>query len=218
MARLKAVLFDNDGTLVDSYELLMECFRFATREVLGEPLPDEVIREKIGQPLAVQVLDFTDDPEKQQGIVDAYRARNAVVHDQMIAPFPDTCASLARLHDEGFLMGVVTAKRHETAWHGLEVVGAAPYLSCLVGADDCTPNKPDGAPVRMACQILGVAPADCAYVGDSPYDAMSANDAGCISIAVTWGMFPEERLRAAEPTYVCDSYPQLVDLLIGLKG
>ena len=217
MSGLKAILFDNDGTLVDSYELLMECFRFATREVLGEALPDELLSEKIGQPLVVQVLDFTDDPEAQQQIIVEYRAHNAQVHDEMLKAFPEAQPALARLAEAGFAMGVVTSKRHDIAWHGLELVGAAPYLSCLVGSDDCTPPKPDAAPVRAGCRLLGVEPGECAYVGDSPYDIQAGNAAGCTSVAVTWGMFPEERLRAEAPALVCASFGELVEELIARK-
>ena len=215
---LKAVLFDNDGTLVDTYELIMSSYRHATREVLGEALPDEMLSAKIGQPLAVQVLDFTDDPEKQEALVKAYRAHNGLWHDKTVTAFPGALDALRRLTQAGLALGVVTAKRHALAWRGLEIVGAAPYLSCLVGADDCTPSKPDAAPVLMACRTLGVAPSACAYVGDSPYDIQSGNAAGCLTVAVTWGMFPEERLRAENPALVCATFEELVDLLTAYRS
>lgn len=94
MAGLKAVLFDNDGTLVDSRELLLASFRYAGPAVLGRQLSDEEYLQKVGQPLAVQVKDYTDDPVLQERFCEAYRAHNKTVHDKMIKTFPGTVEAL----------------------------------------------------------------------------------------------------------------------------
>ena len=83
MAGLKAVLFDNDGTLVDSRELLLASFHYAGPAVLGRQLSDEEYLQKVGQPLAVQVKDYTDDPVLQERFCEAYRAHNKTVHDKI---------------------------------------------------------------------------------------------------------------------------------------
>lgn len=132
MAGLKAVLFDNDGTLVDSRELLLASFHYAGPAVLGRQLSDEEYLQKVGQPLAVQVKDYTDDPVLQERFCEAYRAHNKTVHDKMIKAFPGTVEALAELASAGLKLGVVTSKRHAVAWRGLEVVGAASYLDCCV--------------------------------------------------------------------------------------
>ena len=71
-------------------------------------------------------------------------------------------------------MGVVTSKMHALAWRGLQVVGAAPYLGCLIGADDCAKHKPDPAPILLGCERMGAQPEECVYVGDSPFDMRRA--------------------------------------------
>ena len=121
MAGLKAVLFDNDGTLVDSRELLLASFHYAGPAVLGRQLSDEEYLQKVGQPLAVQVKDYTDDPVLQERFCEAYRAHNKTVHDKMIKAFPGTVEALAELASAGLKLGVVTSKRHAVAWRGLEV-------------------------------------------------------------------------------------------------
>lgn len=112
MAGLKAVLFDNDGTLVDSRELLLASFHYAGPAVLGRQLSDEEYLQKVGQPLAVQVKDYADDPVLQERFCEAYRAHNKTVHDKMIKAFPGTVEALAELASAGLKLGVVTSKRH----------------------------------------------------------------------------------------------------------
>ena len=153
MAGLKAVLFDNDGTLVDSRELLLASFHYAGPAVLGRQLSDEEYLQKVGQPLAVQVKDYTDDPVLQERFCEAYRAHNKTVHDKMIKAFPGTVEALAELASAGPKLGVVTSKRHAVAWRGLEVVGAASYLDCCVGWDDIERPKPDPQPVVRGWRV-----------------------------------------------------------------
>ena len=144
-------------------------------------------------------------------------AHNKTVHDQMIKAFPGTVEALAKLASAGLNLGVVTSKRHEVAWHGLEVVGAAQYLDCCVGWDDVERPKPDPQPVQRGCEILGFAPAECLYVGDAPFDLQAGNAAGTKAAAVTWGMFDEARLAAENPTFVAHTWDELVKGVLGLR-
>ena len=108
-------------------------------------------------------------------------------------------------------MGVVTSKMHWLAWRGLEITGLAPYLDCCIGADDCERYKPEPEPVVRGCEALGLDPAECLYVGDSPYDIHAGNAAGCRTAAVSWGVFSLDEMRAEGPTYEFDSFEQLAD-------
>ena len=215
MAGLRAVLFDNDGTLVDTYELLMACFRAATADVLGEALPDAVLSAKIGTPLVEQVKDFSDDPAVQRRIVAAYKRHGALV-DDTIRGFPGMTECLQALAAAGLALGVVTSKMHASAERNLALAGAAPYLSCIVSPDDCPQHKPDPGPVLHACGLLGVEAGASAYVGDSPFDIRAGNAAGALTVAVTWGMFSEDVLRAEGPDRVCRSFEELTALLCAL--
>ncbi len=217
MAGLKAVLFDNDGTLVDSRDLILASFHHAGPAVLGRQLSDEEYLQKVGQPLNVQVKDFTDDPELQQRFCDVYRAHNKTVHDQMIKTFPGTAQALAKLADAGLALGVVTSKRHDTAVRGLEVTGLWQYCRCLVGWDDIERPKPDPQPVEVGCEMLHVAPAECMYVGDAPFDVQAGNAAGCATAAITWGMFDEARLAEESPTLIARSWDDLVRGILELR-
>lgn len=209
---MNAILFDNDGTLVDTHDLILASMRHSTRAVLGKVLPDEALMRKVGQPLVVQVRDFTADAMEQAEILRVYREHNHAIHDDMVRAFPGVREALAELAERGVRMGVVTSKMHALAWRGLEIAGLAPFLECCIGADDCERFKPEPEPVLRGVDALGVDAADCWYVGDSPFDIQAGNAAGCPTAAVTWGMFSEADLAAVSPDCICRSLSDLLKL------
>ena len=110
----------------------------------------------------------------------------------------------------GILRATLSPKLRVTAWHGLELCGLAPYLACCIGAEDCTRYKPEAEPVLRGAEELGLDPAECWYIGDSPYDIQAGKAAGCKTIAVTWGVFTEEALIEERPDQVCHTFAEVV--------
>lgn len=213
LANIRAILWDLDGTLQDSYELILSSMRHATRTLLGREIPDGVLMQKVGQPLSVQMWDFTDDEALHDELVRVYRAHNEAVHDEALRQFPGMREALERLQAAGYKMGVVTSKRHELAQRGLDVVGLDAYMDFVVGPDDCPGHKPDPAPVVYGCKLAGFAPGQCMYVGDSPFDMAAGRDAGCTTVAALWGMFPRDVMEAERPDFLCETVDDLVALL-----
>ena len=211
MTRFDGILFDNDGTLVDTHDLILSSFRYSTSTVLGKTIPDEVLMRKVGQPLATQMWDFTDELEVRDELLRVYRKHNEAVHDEMISVFPGVAEGLSRLAEAGVKMGVVTSKMHRLAWHGLEHCGLSRYFACCIGADDCEQHKPAPGPIEAGARALGLAPGTCLYVGDSPFDIQAGRAAGCATAAVLWGMFPSEDLLAENPTATFEDFALLTD-------
>lgn len=202
-SNVQAVLFDLDGTLLDTHDLLLATFRYATREVLDEVISDERLMAKVGQPLDVQMWDFTDDAAVHDELCRVYRAHNASIHDDMIRLFSGTVPMLERLKAAGLPLAVVTSKRHAIAMHGVELFGLQDYFEFLIGADDWPEHKPHPGPVAHGCDRLGMDCRACLYVGDSPFDMQAGSKAGCRTAAALWGMFPQAVLEAQHPTFVC---------------
>jgi len=206
---IKAVLFDLDGTLLDTHELILASMRYATREVLGEEIPEQRLMRKVGQPLATQLWEFSHgDASTHEALLRAYREHNGRFHDGMVRPFEGVRDVLVALQQEGYLLGVVTSKRHDLAMRGLSLFGLDAFMQCVVGSDDCDTHKPDPGPVRLGATLLGAGPDECFYVGDSPYDIQAGNAAGAITVAALWGMFAPEELVAEGPAYCC---PKITD-------
>lgn len=210
--RPQAVLFDFDGTVVDTHDLILASFHHAVQDVLGVDYADAVFERTIGKPLAVQMEDFAADPAVQEELCRSYREHNARVHEKLIRIFPGMKEAVGALRAAGLKTGIVTSKRHGSTLRGMRAFDLEPLFDVVVASDDCPAHKPDPEPVRQAARQLGVAPEMCAYVGDSPYDMQAGLGAGCLTVAVTWGMFAETTLRAEGPHLVMREVEELLCL------
>ena len=199
----QGVLFDLDGTLIDTYELILTSMQHATRTVLEREIAPETLMAKVGQPLAVQMRDFARTETECDELLRVYRAHNARMHDALARPFPGTAEALEALAEAGFALGVVTSKRHGPAMDGLRLFGLDGFFSCVIGADDWPEHKPAPGPVRHGAELLGIDPARCLYVGDSPFDMQAGRGANARTAAALWGMFAPEVLAAEKPDYTC---------------
>ena len=195
MIDIQAILFDLDGTLLDTEELILSSFRHATKTVLGESLPDDVLREMIGIPLKYQMQKIS--PEHAEEMLAVYRLHNFEIHDRLIRGFLGTAEALEILRAAGFRLGVVTSKMSERAQHGLELYHLEGFFEFVLGSDKTEQHKPAPEPLLVAAKLMGLDPVRCAYVGDSPYDMQAARAAGMCAVAALWGMFTRERLQEA---------------------
>ncbi|HEY3317675.1 MAG TPA: HAD-IA family hydrolase [Coriobacteriia bacterium] len=213
LARVEAVLFDLDGTLIDTVELILTSFRHATRVVLGESLPDEVMMAGVGMPLRQQMHDFS--PEHADELLRVYREHNAEAHDRMVHEYPGTEAVLTELQRRGMPMGVVTSKGTPMTLRGLRLFGLERFFGVVVTADDVPLHKPDPYPLRHAAELLGVGIERCVYVGDSPHDMEAARASRAVAVAALWGAFGAEAVLAPGPDFAIASLPELLPLLDG---
>lgn len=208
---VRAVLFDLDGTLVDTIELILASFRYATEAVLGEAIADDMLLAGVGTPLVTQMGSFSQ--EHAEELVRVYREHNASVHDGLAAEFPGTAEVLAELKAAGYPIGVVTSKLAAMAWRGLRLFGLAEYIDVMVGADDVTVHKPDPYPLNYAAALLGVPLTECAYIGDSPHDMEAAVAGGAVAIAALWGPFDRGVVMGPGPDFALESIAGLPLLL-----
>lgn len=207
---VEAILFDFDGTLADSIPLILESYRYATRAVLGRPLPDEILTANLGRPLIEQMRILV--PEQADELMRVYREHNLANHDRMIGVFPHVREVLDALAARGYALALVTSKGRELARRGLEATGLADLLATVVGLEDTEAHKPDPAPVLAALERLGVASERAAYVGDSPFDLAAGRSAGVWTVGTTWGPFSSLELERAEPDALIDDPRQLLEL------
>ena len=209
---LEAILFDNDGTLVDTRDVILDSFHFATETVLGYRPPDEKLLSMVGLPLAKQMWEFTDDQAIHDELCRQYRARTDIMHDAMISAYPQVGETLSLLKQRGFRLAVVTSKLHRVALHGLAFLGLDHYFDLIIGADDCPETKPSPGPLLAAASELQLAPETCAYVGDSPFDMQASSAAHCYTIAATWGFFERSQLMPYHPDAICDAFADIASL------
>ena len=214
---LSAVLFDFDGTLVDTTEMIHQSMRHATSSVLGrEDIPRETLLANVGQPLPRQMELL--NAEKAELLLEAYRSHHEEHHDALIGEFPGVDRSLSRLQAAGIKVAIVTSKRRPSVEMALDNFPALRnVVDRFVTMEDTTEHKPHPEPLLRGLELLGGVPKErAAYVGDSPFDVEAAKAAALTSVAVSWGAFSEGRLREAEPDHLVPDIGSAVDVLLTL--
>jgi pyrophosphatase PpaX len=210
--RFPVVLFDLDGTVIDSGAIILASMRHAAKEVLGAEPPDELLMAAVGGPgLEAQMHALA--PDHVEELVTVYRAHNEPLHDDLAC-----CAGvediLVRLKGEGRRLGIVTAKRRATVELAFNVLPLRQLFETVVGGDETKRHKPDPEPLLLAARRLTVSPTECAYVGDSPFDVRAAKAAEMFAVAVTWGGIHDRvRLEAEQPDAIVDNAGHLYAVL-----
>ncbi|HET6495085.1 MAG TPA: HAD hydrolase-like protein, partial [Thermoleophilia bacterium] len=147
------VVFDLDGTVVDTVELIVESFRYATRTVMGQMLPDAVITAGVGQPLMAQMQLLSS--EHAQELYDVYREYNHRRHDELIRGYAGIEEMLLALRTSGRRLGIVTSKGQDTTEMAFRAVGLADHFDAIVTASDTAEHKPSPVPLRLCLERLG---------------------------------------------------------------
>ncbi len=210
---LQAILFDLDGTLIDTVDLIRQSFRHATGTVLGRELPDEITMRNVGQPLEVQYRDMA--PAHADELLRLHREFTMAHHEDLAREYPGTRETLAEIRRREIPMGIVTSKGTQAARHGIDMFGLGGFMKAVVTADDTECHKPDPCPLRFAADLMGVDLGYCIYVGDSPHDMQAAVAGGAIAVAALWGAFPEGDLLVNGPAFALRGIGDLLALIDG---
>ncbi len=211
---IKGILFDFDGTLANTIDLIVAAFEYSCQKILGVKPAREAIINTIGLPLADAFVVLTHEPDKVTELRAAYGWFNKEHHDAMIEPIPGVKALLAALKKRGFKIAVVTSKKPPMLQRGLDCLGLSQYIDTQVTVLDTEFGKPHPAPVLLGCQRLDLKPEECICVGDSPYDMQSGRSAGTVTAAVKYTAFALDKvLLEGVPDFVIDEPEALLDLI-----
>jgi pyrophosphatase PpaX len=212
-----ALLFDLDGTLVDTIELIMQSMEFAFADFDGPRPSRELWLEGLGIPLRTQLAAHARTAEQLEWMIARYRLFQGEHHDRMTLLYPGVAEVLAALRADGHPMAIVTSKFHAGAVKALTHVACIEHFGAIIGGDSAEFAKPRPEPVLLALEKLGRAPDNAIMIGDSPHDIRAGNAAGVETAAVLWGPFTREQLVPAEPTYWLGSIGEL-PLLLAERG
>ena len=208
----RAVLFDLDGTLIDSVPLILSSMRHA---FAGHPNPPGVAEwvALIGTPLDAMIRRWAGDEADVERVKERYKEHQWAHHDAMVHAFPGVPAMLEALAARGVRMAVVTSKLEPSARRSLDFLGLSRHFELVVGLEATGRHKPDPAPVTHAVERLGARPGDAAFVGDSPHDVLAGNAAGVATVATLWGPFSREELARARPRAWAERPGEVVPVL-----
>jgi pyrophosphatase PpaX len=193
------VLFDLDGTLIDSIDLILRSAQFAFAKCGVDAPTDAEWLDGVGRPLPVMFGHFA--PGREPELIAAYREFQMANHDQLVTAYPGIPEMLEQLATAGHRLGIVTSKVSTLAMRGLTLTGIDRYFETVIGMDLCKRHKPDPEPVMIALDRLSSGPAGAWFVGDSVHDMESGNAAGVATVGALWGPFNAEQLAPSKPAF-----------------
>jgi pyrophosphatase PpaX len=211
--RRPVILFDLDGTLIDSIELILNSARYAFEKLDREPPPDSEWLAGVGIPLFTMFGRYGRDKEDVGALIAAYREYQIANHDRLTRCYDNVVDTVKSLKARGHDIGIVTSKSEALALRGLAHVGLARFMDTFVRSDGSTRHKPHPQHVQIALTRLGCAPGDAIFDGDSVHDILAGNAAGVPTVAATWGAFNRSDLESVSPSYFLDDISGLLEIV-----
>ncbi|MBM3909054.1 MAG: HAD-IA family hydrolase [Gemmatimonadetes bacterium] len=210
---LPALLFDLDGTIVDSIELIVQAADFAFDGREGPRPTREEWVALIGTPLAPMLRRWAHDEGDVKFLWDRYRAFQVEHHDRLVAPYPGVVELIRRLHARGHAMAIVSSKIEAGIRRSLDYIGVTDCFGALIGIEATEKHKPDPEPVLLALERLGVTANHAWFIGDSPHDIYAGHAAGVKTIGVLTGPYDRETMEAAKPLHLVTTLAEMEALV-----
>ncbi len=207
----QAVLFDLDGTLIDTLPLI-ECIFKKVFQEFNLPWQNGLVLQSIGLPLQ-EIVNKHAPPGQVEQIRKRYTELQDAHSKDWIKAYPGTIEILQRIKEQHLLTAVVTSKRRKPALQGMNHAGIKPYIDLIIAEEDAQCTKPDPAPINKALQILNINPLNAIFIGDSWYDVMAAKGAKVDCCAVTWGMASKKQLQSHAPAFLVDTWKDFWQIL-----
>ena len=212
--KITTLLFDLDGTLLDTNELIIKSFM----HTLDHYYPDRYKREDILPFMGPSLVEtFSSiDPERTEEMAQRYISFNMENHDRYVTEFEGVYETINKLKNAGFKLGIVTAKRAETVALGLKLTKLGPFFETVVTLDDVVHTKPDPEPVNKALDFFGARPEEAMMIGDNHHDILAGKNAGTQTAGVAWSLKGRDYLQRFEPDYMLENMVDLLQIL-GVK-
>lgn len=207
---IKTILFDFDGTLIDTNELIFHSFDYTFKKY-GYSFTKEEILKFNGPPLRETFSKI--NPELTDEMIKTYREHNHKYHDKYVKLFPNVKETLEALQENGFELGIVTAKMRDGVELGMEITGIKPYFDTVVTIDDVENPKPHPEPVIKALDRLNAEADTAIMIGDNYHDIVAGNKAGTKTAGVAWSARGKEYLKQFNPTYMLDDMTDLLAIV-----
>lgn len=216
MAKINTVLFDFDGTIMDTNNVIIQSWQHTFRTVEGKERSVEEIFETFGEPLYITMEKVLPQIPAEEGI-QIYRGFHYENFVDLIEVFPGIMELLKELKAKGYKTGIVTSRLWHTTEIGLKKYNMEQYFDAIVTCDDTDKFKPDPEPVNLALKRLGSKPAETIMIGDSMFDILCARNAGVKTALVSWALAVSDEDKTGEnaPDYIIDKAGDLLDILEG---
>ena len=214
---INTVIFDFDGTLIDTNDVILASWQHTYRHFLGHDVSVEHITKTFGEPLMKTLArEFPDVPPQESAEV--YRTYQRKMAADMVKLFPGVVEMLQTVKDRGYKIGIVTSRTKESTMNYLEMFNIGGFFDGLVSCDDTSIHKPNPEPLLMGLEKLGASAEESIMVGDSIFDIKCANNAGVKSVLVDWRVASDnENLSQCQIDYKITAPLELIKVLEEVK-
>lgn len=211
---VKNILFDFDGTLVNTNDVILASWQHTYRHYLGHEMPVDHITACFGEPLLITMeREFPGvAPEESAEVYRTYQVEHA---GELVSIFPGIVEMLTALKEAGYRLGIVTSRTRESALRYMEQLGITSFFYDMVNCEDTSIHKPNPEPLLLGLAKLGAAAEESVMIGDSPFDIKCANNAGVRSVLVDWRITSDDTslIADAKADYVVKTPMELVELV-----
>lgn len=211
--KITTILYDYDGTLFDTLEIIMASWQHAYKHYFGKEMPREHIEKTFGEPL-VRTIQRDFPNEDVQEVIEVYRSVANTKFGELITVFPGMSEVIKVLHSKGYKQGIVTSRIRFSTVLGLDQFDLSQYMDGIICADDTTKHKPDPEPILLALDKLGARPEEAVIIGDSPYDINGGKNAGIKTALVSWALLDDEEKQALKPDYLIQEAKDILEIIL----
>lgn len=208
---MKGILFDLDGTLINTNKLIMESFKHAFKKHSNLEIEEEKIIRFFGEPLKESMKSV--DPDNSEELIVHFKEFNEAMHDELAEEYDRVEEAVKALKDRGIKLGVVTSKRRIMTERSLKLIGLYDFMDVVITPEDTDKHKPNSEPLLLACKKLNLSPEEVIMVGDSIYDVQCGKNAGSKTCIVTYSLFSLDELKSYNPEYIIDNLTELVSII-----
>lgn len=211
MKNITTLLFDLDGTLINTNELIVESFL----HTLNHYYPEQYKREDVYPFMGPALIDTFEqiDKERAMEMVAHYREFNLKQHDLLVTEFQGVYETIRILHENNYKMAIVSTKIHDTVIQGLKLTHLDPFFDVIIGLDDVENAKPHPEPLEKALAALGSKPEEAIMVGDNYHDIEGGQNAGTMTAGVAWSLKGRDFLNEYNPDFMLESMADLLEIL-----
>lgn len=216
LMKIDTLLFDLDGTLIDTNELIISSFMHTLEHYYPGQYQKQDVLQFMGPPLMDSFNKL--DSEKAEEMAQFYRDYNHSKHDELVTEFEGVYDTIKTLHEKGYKLAIVTTKKRFTVEMGLKLTKLDQFFDVVVTLDDVTHAKPDPEPLLKALEQLGSKPENAIMVGDNNHDIEGGKNTGTLTAGVAWAMKGREYIESFHPDYILDNMSDLLEIVGGLES
>jgi pyrophosphatase PpaX len=208
---IKCILFDFDGTIIDSDEIIIKALEYTVREVTGNEPDMDKIYSSLGLILLDQMKILA--PCNPELAVEKYKSFYREHMDSMTGIFPNVVNTLKELKKLEIKNAVVSNKGIHGINHGLDKFKLRDYFDAVVSAYDVENNKPHPEPAYKALKMLDAKPEQSLLIGDSPNDIRCGINAGIKTVLVGWTIYPDKGFTGVKADYTINDFREILDIV-----